>query len=382
MAFLRTVQWALVFVCGFTLLQAGCATTGTNSVSLPADGTLLPASGESPAAATAATAAAQSPQLTPEELDQLVAPIALYPDELVAQILAASTYPTEIVEAHRWIQQHPALKGEELAQSIDQQSWDPSVKALAQFPSVLAMMDENLSWTSALGEAYVHEPQGVMGAVQLMRNRAQQAGNLKTTPQENVTTDGGTIVVEPADPEVVYVPEYDPWVVYGEPLALYPGWIGVPGVFYGGPGVYFGLGIGIGLFGGFAWGWHHWDPDWHHHHVMFNHQPFVSRSPSFFHHGWSFDDHGHPHRGGATLGHDDFGRPPGSHSDFGDASHSHAFTPASSGLHPGAFGGFDHGGVVGAYSARGRASVGGGFHSGGLAGGFHGGGFNGGGFHR
>ena len=245
------------------------------------------------------------------------------------------------------------MEGETLAQSIDEQSWDSSIKALAQFPPVLAMMDKNLSWTSALGEAYVREAQDVMGAVQVMRSRAQQGGNLKNTPQQNVTTDGGAIAIEPADPEIVYVPEYDPWVIYGEPLALYPGWVGVPGVFYDGPGVYFGLGIGIGLFGGFAWGWHHWQPDWHHHDVMFDHHPFVSHSPSFF-----------------------------SHSDFGHASVGHAFTPASPAVHTGAFGGFDHGGVVGGYSARGRASLGGSLHGGGLAGGFHGGGFHGGGSHR
>jgi uncharacterized membrane protein YgcG len=375
------VRWTPVFACGFVLLQVGCVSPGTNDRSLPADGILLSAADESPPAATAATAPAQSPQLTVEELDQLVAPIALYPDALVAQVLAASSYPTELVEADRWMQEHPSLQGETLGQSVDQQSWDASIKALAQFPSVLAMMDKNLSWTSALGEAYVREPQVVMDAVQVMRGRAQQAGNLKSSPQENVSADAGTIVIEPADPELVYVPEYDPWVIYGEPLPLYPGWVGVPGVFYGGPGVYFGLGIGIGLFGGFGWGWHHWDPDWHHHQVMFDHHPYASRSPSFYSHGWRFDDHGHSYRGPAALGHPEVGRSLGSHSDFGHASVSRNFAPASPAPHAGAFGGFDHGGVVGAYSARGRASLGGSFHSGGPSGGFHGGGFHGGGFH-
>ena len=115
---------------------------------------------------------------TPEQLQQLVAPIALYPDELVAQILAASTYPTEIVEADRWVQQHSDLKGQQLAQAADQQAWDPSVKAVAQFPSVLGNMNKNLSWTSALGDAYVNQQKDVMDAVQEMRKRARQAGNL------------------------------------------------------------------------------------------------------------------------------------------------------------------------------------------------------------
>jgi len=160
---------------------------------------------------------------TPEELQQLVAPIALYPDELVAQILAASTYPTEIVQADRWVEQHPDLKGAPLAEAVDKQPWDASVKAVAQFPSVLGNMDKNLSWTSALGDAYVNQPQDVTAAVQVMRKRAQQAGNLKTTAQQTVSTERETIVIEPARPEVVYVPVYDPWVVYGPPLIAWPG---------------------------------------------------------------------------------------------------------------------------------------------------------------
>jgi hypothetical protein len=156
-------------------------------------------------------------------MEQLVAPIALYPDALVAQILAGATYPTEIVEADRWLQQHPDLKGDALGKAVDAQSWDPSVKALTQFPGLLGMMDKNLSWTSSLGKAYVNGQQNALDAVQVMRQRPQQAGNLKSTPQESVTTQGNTIVIEPADPQVIYVPEYDPWVVYGDPLAFYPG---------------------------------------------------------------------------------------------------------------------------------------------------------------
>src|SRR5438309_6200763 len=151
-----------------------------------------------------------SVQQSPKELQQLVAPIALYPDALIAQILAASTYPTEIVEADRWMQQHSDLKGKQLGKEVDKQPWEPSVKALTQFPSVLANMDKNLSWTSSLGDAYVNQQQTVMAAVQVMRQRAQQAGNLKSTPQQSVTTQGKTIVIEPANPEVVYVPAYDP----------------------------------------------------------------------------------------------------------------------------------------------------------------------------
>ena len=197
-------------------------------------------------------------QATPEQLQQLVAPIALYPDSLVAQILAASTFPDQVVEADRWMQEHPGLQGDALGQAVDQQPWDPSVKALTAFPSVLGNMDKNLSWTSSLGDAYYNQQQDVMDAVQVMRQRAQQAGNLRTTPQQVVTTQGPTIVVQPANPEVVYVPAYDPWVVYGGPIMAWPGWYPYPGIWYGGPYLSFGVGFGIGFFGGFGWGWNHW----------------------------------------------------------------------------------------------------------------------------
>ncbi len=180
---------------------------------------------------------------SPEDLNQLVAPIALYPDRLVAQILAAATYPTEVVEADRWMQQHKDLKGDALAKAVDPQPWDPSVKALTQFPQVLDMMDKNLSWTSALGQAYADASEPVMDAVQVMRHRAQQAGNLGSNTQETVQAQGPTIVIEPADPAIVYLPVFDPWLVYGAPLAFYPDWdFEGPGLFIDGPGIVFGLG--------------------------------------------------------------------------------------------------------------------------------------------
>src|SRR6266404_4759260 len=219
-----------------------------------------------------------SAQLSPQELQQLVAPIALYPDALVAQILAASTYPTQIVEADRWIESHPNLKGKNLADEVDKQPWDPSVKALAQFPSVLENMDKNLSWTSSLGEAYANQEQDVTDAVQQMRQQARQAGKLNSNEQENVTTQGNTIVIEPANPDVVYVPAYDPWLVYGAPIVAYPGWYPVPGIFLGGVGIGFGIGFGVGFFGGFGWGWHHWGYDWHGRAAIYNHNTYISHS--------------------------------------------------------------------------------------------------------
>src|SRR5467141_679460 len=213
-----------------------------------------------------------------QELRQLVAPIALYPDALVAQVLAASTYPTQIVEAERWMQSHSDLKGDKLGKEVDKQNWDPSVKALAQFPSVLENMDKNLSWTSSLGEAYVNQPQDVTDAVQTLRQEARKAGHLNDNEQEKVTTQDKTIIIEPANPQVVYVPAYDPWLVYGAPIVAYPGWYPVPGIFWGGVGLSFGVGFGIGFFGGFGWGWGHWGYDWHGRSAIYNHNTYISHS--------------------------------------------------------------------------------------------------------
>src|SRR5712692_8794198 len=153
--------------------------------------------GQAPAQDAQTTQGSTYTQQTPEQLQQLVAPIALYPDSLVAQILVASTFPEQVVEADRWVQSHPDLKGDDLAKAVDQEPWDPSVKALAAFPSVLGNMDKNLSWASSLGDAYYNQEQDVMDAVQVMRQRAQEAGNLKTTEQQTVTSQDSTIIIEP-----------------------------------------------------------------------------------------------------------------------------------------------------------------------------------------
>jgi hypothetical protein len=317
--------------------------------------------------------------LPPAQLQQLVAPIALYPDSLVAQILAASTYPAEIVEADRWMQQHTDLKGEQLGQAVNTQSWDPSVKALTEFPSVLANMDKNLSWTSSLGDAYINQPQDVMNAVQTMRARAKQAGNLNSTSQQTVTQQGQTIVVEPADPEVVYVPEYDPWLVYGVPVVVWPGWYPYPGLFLGGPGIAFGLGFGIGFFGGYGWGWHNWGYDWHGHNIIYNHNTYISHSTTFVNRNYyanrahgNFNQAQGFHGAGGGTGNYSSHESAGTQHGFASPQHGaeepqHGFAAPQS--HAGAFSGFDHGGVTSGYSSRGQSSFGGGFHGGGGGGG-------------
>jgi hypothetical protein len=290
-------------------------------------------------------------QQTPEQLQQLVAPIALYPDSLVAQVLAAATFPEQVVEADRWVQANPDLKGDALGHAVDQQPWDPSIKALTAFPSVLGNMDKNLSWTSSLGDAYYNQQQDVMDAVQVMRQRAQQAGTLKSTPQQNVTTQDSTIEIQPVSPDVVYVPAYDPWLVYGGPIAAWPGWYPYPGIWYGGPYLSFGVGFGIGFFGGFGWGWGGWGFDWHNRYAIYNHTRFYSRSNTFYNR--SAFNRGAAGRPGG------FNRPGTTTRPFGgDTRAARGYAPPSgqSGTHSGAFSGYDHGGQTRSYSSRGQAS--------------------------
>ena len=330
---------------------------------------------------------AQAPpytQQTSEQLHQLVAPIALYPDSLVAQILAASTFPEQVVEADRWVQAHPDLKGDALGQAVDQQPWDPSVKALAAFPSVLGNMDKNLSWTSSLGDAYYNQQPDVMDAVQVMRRRAQASGNLKTTPQQNVTTQESSIMVEPASPEIVYVPAYDPWLVYGDPIMAWPGWYPYPGIWFGGPYLQFGGGFGIGWFGGFGWGWGNWGFNWHNRYAMYNHGRYFSGSRTFYNRSNAYRAGGarggfNGARGGArtTAGNRSgnvgarggvSGRPGVTARPFDgnrQAARGYAEPRGQSGVRTGAFSGYDHGGQAKSYSSRGSASVGGGAAHGG-----------------
>ncbi len=351
-------------------------------------------------------------QQTSDELDQLVAPIALYPDSLVAQILAGSTYPAEIVEADRWLQANPDLKGDALAQAVDQQPWDPSVKALTAFPSVLANMDKNLSWTSSLGDAYYNQQSDVMDAVQAMRQKAQQAGNLKTTPQQTVATQDSSIVIQPADPQVVYVPAYDPWLVYGVPIVAWPGWYPYPGIWFGGPYLSFGIGFGIGFYGGYGWGWNSWGSNWHSHTIIYNNNRYYSQSRTFYNRNTYYRNGGVYHgantsngyRGGnlsgvthtpaqpatadrnpsgATRAPDNvFNSPGAKNQPFStpQAARGYGQSEGQSNMHTDTWSDFGHGGQSRSYSSRGSSSFGG--FSGGRSyggGGFGGGGFGGGG---
>ena len=203
------------------------------------------------------------------QLDQLLAPIALYPDQLLGQVLMASTYPLEVVEAARWLQDpnNAALRGPGLAQALDQMDWDPSVKSLVAFPSVLQMMDGQLEWTRSLGDAFLAQQAEVMDSVQRLRHEALNSGSLQSTAQLVVSTQGPDIVIQPADPDVVYVPYYDPSFVYGAwAYPDYPPYYFAPppGYAYGPVVAGIGFGVGYSVFGPF-WGWD--DFDWHRHRV-------------------------------------------------------------------------------------------------------------------
>jgi hypothetical protein len=212
-------------------------------------------------AAHAQDTAKPAVQFKPEELEAIVAPIALYPDALLAQVLMASTYPLEIVEAARWSKANPSLKEQALEDALQKQSWDPSVKSLAAFPTVLQMMNDKLDMTQKLGDAFLAQQKDVMSAVQRLRAKAQAAGNLKSSKEQTIATeqDGSTTIykIEPFQPDVVYVPSYNPMVVYGPwPYPMYPPYYYPPPPGYASGAIFFGFTVGI-IIGG-AWGGCNW----------------------------------------------------------------------------------------------------------------------------
>jgi len=238
--------------------------------------------------------AGQSAPQTPEQLQALVAPIALYPDALVAQILGATTFPDQVAVANYWLQQHKSLTGSALMQEVNGQSWDASVKALTQFPTVLNNMANNLSWTSSLGEAYHNQQSDVMAAIQTLRHQAQAAGKLNSGSQIKVVQQSPqTIVIEPANPQVVYVPQYDPATIYGYPYVT-PGYsagdVAAAGV------IGFGAGIAVGALmdggGCCGWGWGAWGCNWHGGAVVYNHNNFYG-NPAW--HGGYYNGGYHPY---------------------------------------------------------------------------------------
>ncbi len=251
-------------------------------------------------------AAPGAPPLTAAQLDRLVAPIALYPDPLIAQILMAATYPLEVVEADRWLQlpANATLKGDALTAALQQQPWDPSIKSLVAFPQLLHTMDTQLGWTEQLGDAFLAQQPDVMDAIQRLRLRAQAAGSLASTPQQAVSIENQEIMIEPANPDLIYLPTYNPWCVYGAwPSSDYPPFFFGPGASNCVPGGgLIAFGAGLAPFGFWAWG----KFDWHHRAIRIDHDRFRQ-----FHAGnepvgeiWQHDRthrHGVPYRDPATA---------------------------------------------------------------------------------
>jgi hypothetical protein len=323
-----------------------------------------------PPATTAPSGSAPAPALqTPEQLQALVAPIALYPDSLVAQVLAAASYPEQISFADYWVAQNKNLTGQALAQAADQEPWDSSVKAITQFPTVLHTLASNLTWTSNLGEAFHNQEADVMAAIQVMRAKAQAAGTLASTPQVQVVQQSpSTIVIQPADPQVVYVPQYNPAVVYGVPYVV-PFY--TPPVFAGvvvGSGISFGGGVSIGFFGGggavvggvgFGWGWHAWGCNWGGGGgggtVIFNNNTYINRTDIHNWHGANYNNY-HPwgpNRGPGGVPNGD--HPYNPHGYYGPGGYYHP----EAGWHPGQD---THYGPNGAYHPNGYYGPNGGWH--------------------
>src|SRR5262245_13750946 len=244
-----------ITICGSTIVavliagQSGLAQT--------------PAPAPAPAAAPAADN--RTPPFKKEELEQILAPIALYPDALLAQIFMASTYPLEVVEAARWSKEHPDVKGDAVAGAVQSQTWDPSVKSLCAFPEVLKNMNDKIDWTQKLGDAFLAQQKEVMQAVQVLRDKAKETGNLKSTKEVTVKEEAApagsstpqTIIIESPDPEVVYVPQYNPTVVYGAwSYPYYPPYAYYPPAYYGGA-MFWSFTAGV-VVGGAIWGNCNW----------------------------------------------------------------------------------------------------------------------------
>ena len=361
--------------------------------------------------------------LSPQQLNDLVAPIALYPDPLLGQVLAASTYPIEIAEAQQWVRDHPKWKPSKLMDQAKKQNWDPSVQGLVAFPDVLTRLAEDLNWTTQLGNAFLAKQADVMQAVQRMRAEAEAKGTLRSTPQETVTTEnqGGQVAIniQPANPDVWYVPNYNPAYVWGPPeWGAYPPLV-YPGIDVGlgwFPGI--NLGLSFGGWGGWGWGGWGWAPNWYGGNVFIDHSFFHRYGFRNFQGGEPFGRsawfHNPDHRFGVPYGNREVAGRFARGGAYGGGYRGGAF--GGGGFRGGAFGGgirttqgFNRGSFATqqrfgnpGFEQRGwtsNHSVFGGYHNGGMArmqsdhgfssmgggrtfggGGFRGGGFGGGGF--
>lgn len=242
-AFARLARAGTAILCAFLLVP----------------GEPLPAAQEKPSAPAPKTDE-PSGLLPADQLDSLVAPIALYPDPMLAQVLAASTYPLELIQLQQWLAKNPKLKDKALVDAVSKQPWDPSIQAMAALPEVVKRLADDIQWTTELGNAFLAQQSDVMEAVQRMRKKAKDAGNLKSNEQQKVETETveskQVIVIQQSNPEVVYVPSYNPVVVYGPPIYPYPPiYYPPPGYYAAGVAISFGIGVAMGAAWGGGWGW-------------------------------------------------------------------------------------------------------------------------------
>ncbi len=238
---------------------------------------------------------------TADELQSLVAPVALYPDPLLAQILVGATFPDQVLLANIWLQQNKNLPEGVLLQAVNSQAWDPSIKALAQFPAVLNDMAQNLTWTSQLGEAYHNQASGTMAAVQLLRSKAKADGNLKTSAELVLAQPSGDIIaLQPGNPLMMYIPQYNPTAVFGAALQV-PNYTSTYHV--SGNGVYLGVGLAIGAWAGADWGWRNWQCNWYHGTVDYKSYPYYGN------HAWRGGYYGGYTYYGNHPAHNDANRP-------------------------------------------------------------------------
>ena len=358
---------------------------------------------------------AQGQTFAPQQLDNLIAPIALYPDPLLGQVLAASTYPVELVEAQQWLQANGNLHGQQLVDAAKQQNWDASVQALVAMPDVLAKLNQDIHWTTDLGNAFLAQPSDVMASVQRMRARAESNGKLQSNQQETVTTQTQNgqqaIEIQPADPQVIYVPTYDPAYVWGAPVGgyypplMYPadGWGWYPG---------FNIGLCFGGWGGWGWGGWGWGPNWYGGNMFIDNSFFNRYGFRNFQGGGALGNstwmHNPQHRLGVPYASLEVAGRYGSNGAGGRSGSAMArgsnrgalapqqrlgnkgFEQRGSTSHHSVFGGYQHGGMTRMQSDRGFGSMGagriGGFGGGGGmrggGGGMHGGGGHGGGGRR
>lgn len=243
-------------------------------------------------------------ELNADQLDQLVAPIALDPDSLVAQILTASTYPDQVAEADKWLNDNMNLGPDQRAAEADQKSWDPAVKGLIAFPSTLDSLAKNGAWTAQLGNAYYNQPGDVMNAVQAMRLAAQDSGKLVTTTQQRVVVTADAIEIVPVNPAVIYVPYYNPWVVWAGFIAPYPAYVvaAVPVGVIPAVGISFDPPVAIGVYAGFDWGFSAWAPVWGAGTVALGGTTYVSNSVTVINHGrFGYHDRGAFEHGGRGV---------------------------------------------------------------------------------